>query len=219
MNLFSSFVRRGSFQTSGIFSRGLKRKNRNLYAFHLGSTPRLILSNEPPTRSLSILSSMQDSLTDRKDKQEQEKFREQVLKLANGKGALTITEWGAELDEAMSSWRMMIPGAKSQPEVEKLAIFRKIIAAMTPEEKERPFQMLQNSATLQRVASSSDTSADDVASMLQRFKMISTYQSWLRKRKEDGKRIPTNQEELRDLAQHDMQKAQMKKVRARHRRF
>lgn len=169
-------------------------------------------------RELSIMEKFQDSMSARADKQQLQQFKDQVKKMVEGP-KYTLASWDAEMTDAMSSWRMMVPGTKSQPEVQKMEAFKEIIAKMTAEEKENPGPLANDTAALERIAAAADRPAEDVKLLLQRFQTLVVYQDWLLQRKASGKRMPRNMDDMQTLARGDMEKKQKKQMRGRFRRF
>jgi signal recognition particle GTPase len=155
---------------------------------------------------------------DRAKKQQHGQFTEQITKMIDGP-VYSLSSWSAELDEAMGSWKMMMPGAKSQPEVQKMQAIRDIIAKMSIGQKSNPKALLRNEVALAELATESGTSPMDVRMMLQRFEGLKTYQTWVRKRKMAGRRMPKSMDEMAALCQVDLEKDNMKKMRSRARRF
>jgi|MDSY01.1.fsa_nt_gb hypothetical protein len=166
----------------------------------------------------SIMEKFQDNMSARADKQQLKQFKEQVKKMLEGP-KYTLSTWDAEMTEAMSSWRMMMPGAKSQPEVQKMEAFRDIIKHMTEDEKADPAPLANDGPALERIAAASDRPAEDVKLLVQRFQTLVVYQDWLLQRKAEGKRMPRNMEDMQALARGDLEKKHKKKMRGRFRRF
>ena len=133
----------------------------------------------------SIMEKFQDNMSARADKQQLKQFKEQVKKMLEGP-KYTLSTWDAEMTEAMSSWRMMMPGAKSQPEVQKMEAFRDIIKHMTEDERRDPAPLANDGPALERIAAASDRPAEDVKLLVQRFQTLVVYQDWLLQRKAEG---------------------------------
>jgi signal recognition particle GTPase len=171
-----------------------------------------------PCRKLSIFSALQDKVEDKKKQETIKQFKDQMKKMLEGP-VYSLTAWSGELDEIMSSWKMKIPGSKSQPEVQRIMKFREILAKMTVEEKQNPDQLLKDEASLARIGAQSGATAEDVRMLLNQFSSLLVYQKWLRGRKEAGKRMPKDMEEMQKLITVDMKQDHMKKQRTRLRRF
>lgn len=169
-------------------------------------------------RSFGIWSSIQGKIQDTADATQLKQFKDQIARMLDGP-KYSLTTWNSEMEEAMSSWRMKIPGAKSSAEVQKLMVFQEIIAKMTPAQKENPLALKSNHDSLKRIAIESGKTVDDVVSLLQRFQMLSTYQEWVQKRKADGKRLPKDMDDMQALLKVDMEKDKIKVMRSRARRF
>jgi len=131
----------------------------------------------------------------------------------------SLSTWSAELDEAMGSWKMMIPGAKSQPEAEKMQVIRDIMSKMTEAQKLNPQVLLATEGAISDLATKAGTSPMEVKMMLQRFDGLKMYQTWVRARNTTGKRMPKNMEDMTALVRVDMEKDHLKKMRGRARRF
>jgi signal recognition particle GTPase len=171
-----------------------------------------------PCRKLSIFSALQDKVEDKKKQETIKQFKDQMKKMLEGP-VYSLTAWSGELDEIMSSWKMKIPGSKSQPEVQRIMKFREILAKMTVEEKQNPDLLLKDEASLARIGAQSGATAEDVRMLLNQFSSLLVYQKWLRGRKEAGKRMPKDMEEMQKLITVDMKQDHMKKQRTRLRRF
>mmetsp|Transcript_19744 Transcript_19744/g.23509 ORF Transcript_19744/g.23509 Transcript_19744/m.23509 type:complete len:204 (+) Transcript_19744:43-654(+) len=180
---------------------------------HLCGAPQLKFD-----RKMSIMSSIQNRVDDSQKKQQFKQFKEQMKKMVEGP-EYSLSSWGSELDEVMSSWKMMIPGSKSQPEVQRVIKFREILAKMTKEEKENPSKLLKNEAALSRIGAEASATADDVRSLIQQFESLVISQKWIRTRRKEGRRFPKDMEEMKVLIAADMKLEHVKKQRARMRKF
>ena len=164
------------------------------------------------------MGTLQDKAESRAKKQQMDMFKEQLKKMLEGP-LYSMSSWSAELDEAMSSWKMMVPGAKSQPEVQKMIAFKDIIAKMTPGQKSDPERLLKNETAIGKLAVDSGKSAEDVRSMIMRFQSLVMFQKFVRERKAAGRRLPKNVDDMQELLKVDMQKDMIAKQRKRNRRF
>lgn len=171
-----------------------------------------------PRRFMGFLESVKDKMDEKGQAQQKQMFKEQIQKMANGP-AYSLDIWNSELDEAMSSWRMKVPGAKSQPEAVKMEIFRVIMAKMTPAQKANPGALLKDGRAAGKLAAEAGKSADDVRAMVSRFNGLVTMQEFVKRRKAEGKRMPKSLDEMQALVQAEVQKTRMKNLRATSRRF
>ena len=176
------------------------------------------LHGRPPARALGIMSTIQDKMDDKSKSQQIQQFKDQVVKMTEGP-IYSLESWNDELGEAMDSWRMKVPGAKSQPEVQKMIVFREIIAKMTSTQKANPNALIRNKAAMATLAADAGKTPQDVQNMLLRFDALTQYQEWVKKRKASGLRMPKTMEEMQMLVQTDLQKKKMSQAKARTRRF
>jgi signal recognition particle GTPase len=154
----------------------------------------------------------------RTEKQQLKQFKDQLKIMLEGP-KYSLASWEKEMGDSLSSWRMMVPGAKSQPEVQKMQAFREIIGVMSEHEKTNPSSLLNDVDAQQRLGEAAGHGAEDVKLLLQRFQTLAVYQEWLLKRKVEGKRMPRNMDDMQILAKEDLEKKHKKKVRGRFRRF
>jgi hypothetical protein len=164
------------------------------------------------------MSTVNEKLMDRNNKANDDAFKVQLAKMLDGP-PYSLAGWGDELTEAMSSWRMSIPGAKSQPEVVKIMAIQDILAKMPPALKSNPAPLLKDDKAMAALAADCGKTKDEVRNMLTRFEALKTYQLWVKQRRADGKKLPKTMEEMQGLVQVDLQKKKMALARARTRRF
>jgi len=185
------------------------------------STPSLTQRTGPHsalTRTFGVMDYAQGKMEERQKKSQMVQFKDQLKKMLEGP-PYTLNTWNAELDEQMSSWKLMIPGAKSQPEVQKMNVYRDIMAKMSEEEKVNPGALMRDQAAMDRVAAAAGHPPGEVRGLIQRFQSLQVYQDWMKKRKAEGKRLPKNPDDMQELVKKDMEQVQLKKQRSRQRRF
>ena len=172
----------------------------------------------PPRRALGIMSTVNGKIMDRNKKAGEDAFKDQLAKMLSGP-PYTLSSWNDELTEAMSSWRMSVPGAKSQPEVVKIMAYQEILAKMSPELKANPAPLLKDERKMAALAADSGKTKDDIRNMMTRFEALKVCQQWVQKRRADGKSLPKSMEDMQMLVQVDMQKKKVAQARSRSRRF
>lgn len=158
---------------------------------------------------------IQNAITSRQERLAQEQFAEQVERMANSE-KWTIQNFSDDVSKTVDSWRTKIPGMSNLQQVKgakKISNIAKAVVEVigggaTAEE-------LLNMSRTQKlnVAIKSKESVEDVNLMVAQFQGVQMMHQVIRKRKLEGKPIPTDEAGIRSVLQSESLGAMTKSQR------
>jgi len=164
--------------------------------------------------SRGILGRLQDSFTDRQKAKQQKMFAEQVEKMSNAT-QWTLTDFISDVERSTNDWRSKLPGLSNLQQVKLAKQATAISKAM--------MKYVGGDATFQdvtekldrtnklKVALESESTVEEVNVMIQQLQSVDIMHRIIRKRKKEGKSLPTNESSMKSLMQAEGLQAMTKK--------
>jgi hypothetical protein len=158
-----------------------------------------------------------------KTKQE-EKYKARVLEMAEMK-VWTLKHMGEEIADIASSWAAKIPGINQTKEIQMAKQMQTLLGGIMSvvgqdADEERLLKMDQKEKL--KAALAGETTVEEINRLVHQFQMTALMHRILRKRKEDGRPIPTTAEGMQSAIQVDgpnmLSKAQKAKIGKDHAR-
>mmetsp|Transcript_6770 Transcript_6770/g.9882 ORF Transcript_6770/g.9882 Transcript_6770/m.9882 type:complete len:235 (-) Transcript_6770:144-848(-) len=167
-----------------------------------------------------IFGRLQDSFTDRQKASQQKMFAQQVEKMSNAK-AWTLADFADDLEKTTSDWRSKIPGMSNLQQVkmakQAASIAKAMIQEMGADATAKDIAEKVSRAEKLKVALASESTVEEVNVMIQQLQSVDIMHRIIRKRKIEGKSLPTNESSMKNLMQVDglqaMTKTQKKAMR------
>ena len=99
-----------------------------------------------------------------------------------------------EKTQSDAGWRMSLPGVRSSTEVETMKRMLKILSSM----RERELDGLEpvSAPRKREIAAESENGVEEINQLLFQFEQAAVMHRWLRSRHEEGRPIPSSQEEM-----------------------
>ncbi|CAM9490554.1 unnamed protein product, partial [Phaeothamnion confervicola] len=123
-------------------------------------------------------------------------FREQIRKVSEAE-RFDMTSFEDQLSEGLNSWALKIPLLNSSKEATELKSLKAILAAMTPEEKAHPGRI--GPQERQRIATTAQTTVDEVDGVMHKFEQSEVLYRWLKERRRRGQRVPRSEAQMNDM--------------------
>jgi hypothetical protein len=160
----------------------------------------------------------------RQETQEAEKYKSRIVAMAE-KEALTIGDMIAELDEVVNSWRAKMPGVSSLKETQMAKQMHKTLSGIIKVMgKDATNEMLNKMARKEKLKAALEggTTVEEINTVIDQFRTMALMQQVIRKRRLEGKTIPTTAEGIQAIVQAEgskmlskAQKSKMGKEQAR----
>ena len=170
-------------------------------------------------KSTGIFGKVQDYFTNRQERKAQEKFSQQMEKMASSE-RWTISDFHDDVASTADSWTSKIPGIKDLKEVQTSKQLSKIAVAIMDvlgSKTATADELMEMSRTDKlKVSVKSGVLVEDVNMMLQQFQSVGFMHRVIRQRRLEGKPIPKDQPSMTNLLQsqgpESFPKAQRKKL-------
>lgn len=167
-----------------------------------------------------ILGRLQDSFADRQKANQQKMFAKQVEKMSNAE-AWTLADFADDLDKTTSDWKSKIPGLNNLQQVkmakQAATIAKAMIQQVGADATAKDVTEKVARAEKLKVALESESTVEEVNVMIQQLQSVDIMHRIIRKRKVEGKSLPTNESSMKNLMQVDglqaMTKTQKKNMR------
>lgn len=154
----------------------------------------------------------------RQIKKQDEKFQTRIIEMAE-LSAWTLEHMQKDITEATSSWAAKIPGLNNNKEIQQAkqmeTILHGLISVVGNDADEDRLHKMNQTEKL-KAAIAGETTVEEINRLIHQFQVTSLMHKVVRKRKEEGRSIPTTQEGIQSAIQVDapalMSKAQRNKM-------
>lgn len=162
---------------------------------------------------------VQNAIQDRTKRNQQQEFASQLEKMSNSP-KWTVGDFVEDLSKTVNSWRTKIPGLSSLDQVKTAKQVNSIAEAIVEEmgidaTSEKLMEMTRTQKL--KVSLKSGASVEEINGMLQQFQAVDVMHQVVRKRKLEGKAIPSDEASMRQVMQVEglgaMSKAQRKAMK------
>jgi hypothetical protein len=181
------------------------------FRHHLSTT------TTPPSdeKKTGFFGRIQNAFTARQERLSQEQFAEQVERMANSE-KWTIQNFSDDVSKSVDSWRTKIPGMSNLQQVKsakKMNSIAKAIVEVVGGGATAEDLMNMSRTHKLNVAIKSKESVEDVNVMVAQFQGVQMMHQVIRKRKLEGKPIPTDEAGMRSVLQSESLGAMSKSQR------
>ena len=153
-------------------------------------------------RRSNIVSSLTDRFQKGNARRSAELFRKQTEAMTMQK-RWTLRHFLDQIEKTQSDagWRMSLPGVRSSTEVETMKRMHKILSSM----RERELDGLEpvSAPRKREIAAESENGVEEINQLLFQFEQAAVMHRWLRSRHEEGRPLPSTQEEMRQMMAAD----------------
>jgi hypothetical protein len=171
-------------------------------------------SSSTTTSSPGFFGRVQNAFIDRQKKSQQQQLAEALEKMADSP-VWTIKDFSEDLERNTKGWRAMLPGVSNELKMvkETVAIAKAVIEEMG---EDVTMEELMDMSRIQklRVSVNSEASVEDVNLMLKQFQAVDIMHQVLRRRKMEGKPIPTDEHSVQTIMQTEGMKSMTKSQRS-----
>lgn len=180
---------------------------------------RLLSSTSDNNDNPGMFGRVQNAIQDRTKRNQQQEFASQLEKMSNSP-KWTVGDFVEDLSKTVNSWRTKIPGLSSLDQVKTAKQVNSIAEAIVEEmgidaTSEKLMEMTRTQKL--KVSLKSGASVEEINGMLQQFQAVDVMHQVVRKRKLEGKAIPSDEASMRQVMQVEglgaMSKAQRKAMK------
>lgn len=150
-------------------------------------------------------------------KKQDEQFKERVLEMAE-LSAWTLKHMQKDITVATSSWAAKIPGLNNNKEIQQakqIETVLKGLISVVGEEADESRLLKMDQAEKLKAAIAGETTLEEINLVIRQFQVTSLMHKVVRKRKVDGKSIPTTQEGIQSTIQLEAPSLMSKAERAK----
>jgi len=154
---------------------------------------------------MGLLDMVTGKLQDRKEKQEVDKFKEEMAKMLSSR-TFTLKSFMDDVESSLSSWSVKLSGITGgSEEVKALEDMKSTLEAIYGVMGNKSLFKLGRREKL-LITAKSGKQMSDVNKVVEAFARMKTMHGWMRDRKDRGDRMPENQDEAQDMMMRDMKK-------------
>ncbi|GMI36386.1 hypothetical protein TrRE_jg11936 [Triparma retinervis] len=154
---------------------------------------------------MGLVDMVTGKLQDRKERQETDKFKEEMEKMLKSK-SFTLKTFISDIDSSLSSWQVKLSGVTGgSKEVKALKDMKATLEAIHGAVGNKSLFKLGRREKL-LITAKSGKSMPEINEVIESFRRMKTMHSWMRERKERGDRMPSNQDEAQEMMMIDMKK-------------
>jgi hypothetical protein len=189
----------------------------HLYSTLAKASTTTHLRRELPSAAFSSFSSPLEWWKDRQETKEAGRYKQRVVDMSM-KESWTVADLGDELAEAVTSWVAKIPGLSNNKETNMAKEMHKTLTGiMDIVGRDATDETLENMSRVDklRAAVAGETTVDQVNTVIQQFGAMSLMHRVVRKRRLEGKPIPSTADSMQTVLQTEGTKMMSKTQRDR----